>query len=77
MRSRRMEQLSLLTGATPAGGSAAGPVDERLSPDGRELFVNESAAGMIGEFAVSGGNLTPLGTTAVPTGKGSAGLVTN
>ena len=68
--------LILLPGAAPSGGPSAGAVDERLSPDGRDLYVNESAAGVIREYARSGGALTPIGRVPIPTGKGSAGMVT-
>lgn len=70
-------RLVLLPGATPSGGPSAGDVDERLSPDGSNLYVNESAAGVVGEFARRGGVLTPIGTVAIPTGTGSAGMATN
>lgn len=66
--------LALLPGSASAG---TGPVDARLSPDGRDLYVNESGQGAIGEFAVSGGTLAPLGAVAVSTGPGAAGLATN
>jgi 6-phosphogluconolactonase (cycloisomerase 2 family) len=66
---------TLTPGASvPAG---AGSVDARLSPDGQNLYVNESGTGALGEFTVSGGNLTGLGTVTVPTGPGAAGLATN
>jgi 6-phosphogluconolactonase len=70
-------RLVLLPGPTPSGGPSAGAVDERLSPDGRDLYVTESAAAVIGEFARSGGVLTPIGTVPIPTGAGSAGMATN
>jgi 6-phosphogluconolactonase len=67
-----------LLGTTPvSGGKGVSAVDARLSPDGRDLYVNETAVGQIGEFAVNGGNLTELGSVPVPTGKGAAGLATN
>jgi 6-phosphogluconolactonase len=69
--------LSLL-GSTPIPGPAgAGAEDARLSPDGENLYVNESGAGKIGEFAVNGGDLTSVGSVAVATGAGAAGLATN
>ena len=52
-------------------------MDARLSTDGRDLYVNESAAGVIGEFTVRGGDLAPIGSVAVPTGPGAAGLAVN
>ncbi|HTX32633.1 MAG TPA: beta-propeller fold lactonase family protein [Solirubrobacteraceae bacterium] len=69
--------LSLL-GSTPvSGGKGVGAVDARLSTDGQTLYVNESASGQIGEFAVNGGNLTELGSVPVSTGSGAAGLAVN
>jgi 6-phosphogluconolactonase (cycloisomerase 2 family) len=69
--------LSLL-GSTPIPGlGGTGSEDARLSPDGRDLYVNETRAGLIGEFAVDGGDLTSLGTVPVSTGAGAAGLATN
>lgn len=69
--------LSLL-GSTPVPGpSGAGAEDARLSPDGQNLYVDETGAGKIGEFAVDGGDLTSLGAVDVPTGPGAAGLATN
>lgn len=67
-----------LLGTTPvSGGKGVSAVDARLSPDGRDLYVNETAVGQIGEFAVNGGNLTELGSVPVSTGTGAAGLATN
>lgn len=70
-------RLILLPGATPSGGPGAGAVDARLSPDGRDLYVTETAAGVVGEFARRGGVLTSIGTAPIPTGTGSAGIATN
>ncbi len=67
-----------LLGSTPvSGGKGDGAVDARLSTDGRILYVNETGAGQIGEFAVNGGSLTELGSVPVPTGTGAAGLAVN
>jgi 6-phosphogluconolactonase (cycloisomerase 2 family) len=68
--------LTLLGNTTP-GGLGAGSEDARLSPDGADLYVNETGAGVIGEFAVNGGTLTPIGTVPVSTGDGAAGVATN
>jgi 6-phosphogluconolactonase (cycloisomerase 2 family) len=68
---------TLALSASPPAQAAAGSVDARLSPDGQNLYVNESGSGAVGEFTVSGGNLTGLGTVTVPTGPGAAGLATN
>ena len=50
-----------LLGSTPVRASGGvGAVDERLSPGGRYLYVDESKIGAVGAFAVHGGNLTEL-----------------
>ena len=67
-----------LLGSTPVKASGGvGAVDARLSPDGHTLYVNESKAGAVGAFAVSGGNLTELSSspTSLPTGATPAGIV--
>ena len=67
-----------LLGSTPVKASGGvGAVDARLSPDGHILYVNESKAGAVGAFAVSGGNLTELSSspTSLPTGATPAGIV--
>jgi hypothetical protein len=52
-------------------------VDPRLSPDGRFLYVDKSRIGKVGAFAVSGGNLTELGSSpfTLPAGATPAGIV--
>ncbi len=67
-----------LLGSTPVSQTGGvGAVDARLSPDGRFLYVDESRIGAVGAFAVSGGNLTELGTSpfALPAGAHAAGIV--
>ena len=67
-----------LLGSTPVKASGGvGAVDARLSPDGHTLYVDESKAGAVGAFAVSGGNLTELSSspTSLPTGATPAGIV--
>jgi 6-phosphogluconolactonase len=65
-----------LLGSTPVSSSGGvGAVDARLSPDGGVLYVNESAAGAVGAFEVSGGSLTQLGTFSLPAGAKAAGIV--
>jgi 6-phosphogluconolactonase len=69
-----------LLGSTPVSANGGvGAVDARLSPDGRTLFVDESAIGAVGAFAVHGGNLTELpgSPTALPAGATPAGIVVN
>jgi 6-phosphogluconolactonase len=69
-----------LLGSTPVSATGGvGAVDSRLSPDGRDLYVDESRIGKVGEFAVSGGNLTELAGSPVslPAGATPAGIATN
>jgi 6-phosphogluconolactonase len=67
-------KLTLL-GSTPVSGQlGVGAVDARLSTDGRTLYVDESKADSIGEFAVDGGQLTEQGTIPLPAGATPAGL---
>jgi 6-phosphogluconolactonase len=67
-----------LLGSTPVGATGGvGAVDERLSPDGAYLFVDESRIGAVGAFAVHGGELTELASspTLLPAGAAPAGIV--
>jgi 6-phosphogluconolactonase len=69
-----------LLGSTPIRGTGGiGAVDARLSPDGRWLFLDESAAHAVGTFAVDGGSLTelPSSPTALPPGAAPAGVAVN
>lgn len=69
-----------LLGSTPVSATGGvGAVDARLSPDGRDLYVDESRIGKVGEFAVSGGNLTELtgSPVSLPAGATPAGIATN
>ena len=69
-----------LLGSTPVSATGGvGAVDARLSPGGRTLFVDESAIGAVGAFAVKGGSLTELSNspTLLPAGATPAGLVVN
>ena len=72
-------QLTLL-GSTPVSATGGvGAVDARLSQDGSTLYVDESRIGKVGEFAVSGGNLTELpgSPVSLPAGATPAGIATN
>jgi 6-phosphogluconolactonase (cycloisomerase 2 family) len=54
-----------------------GPLDARLAPDGKTLWVVDSGAAKVSGFRVNGGNLTELGSspTALPTGATAFGIV--
>jgi hypothetical protein len=66
-----------LLGSTQVRGTSAGAVDARLSPGGRFLYLDESAVGKVGAFAVTGGNLTELASSPfqLPAGAAPAGIV--
>jgi hypothetical protein len=66
-----------LLGSTQVSGTNAGAVDARLSPGGRFLYLDESAVGKVGAFAVTGGNLTELASSPfqLPAGAAPAGIV--
>ena len=67
-----------LLGSTPvAAQGGVGAVDARLSPDGRYLYVDESKAGAVGTFAVTGGTLIELPTSPakLPAGATPAGII--
>jgi 6-phosphogluconolactonase (cycloisomerase 2 family) len=67
-------RLTLL-GSTPVSSqSGVGAVDARLSTNGQTLYVNESRADALGEFAVNGGSLTQIGSVALPAGAAPAGV---
>jgi 6-phosphogluconolactonase len=68
--------LSLI-GSTPIRGGG-GDIDARLSPDGRTLSVDGSAAHILSVFAVSGGHLTevPSSPAPLPAGSTTSGLAT-
>jgi len=57
--------------------SGVGAVDARLSTDGRDLYVDETRAGSVGVFAVSGSSLTEIQTVALPAGATAAGVAVN
>jgi 6-phosphogluconolactonase (cycloisomerase 2 family) len=70
--------LTLLS-STPVSTTAGstGAVDARLTPDGRYLYDDLSAAGAVASFAVQGGSLTllPGSPTPLPAGAAPAGIV--
>jgi hypothetical protein len=62
---------------TALGSTAtdAGTVDAAASPDGRNLYVQAGADGVVDEFAIGrDGSLTPIGTVTVPAGRGGEGI---
>ena len=73
--SRVRSDLSGLTllGAT---GTDPGTVDASATPDGRFLYVQTGANGIVDEFAVAGdGSLTAIGSVTVPGAVGGEGIV--
>ena len=67
-----------LLGSTPLSATAEkGPVDLRLSPNGKNLYVVDSGSSAITTFAVHGGALTELASspTALPAGTSPVGIV--
>jgi 6-phosphogluconolactonase (cycloisomerase 2 family) len=53
----------------------AGTVDAAVSDDGRFLYVQTGAAGIVDEFAVSPHGLTEIGSVTVPGAVGGEGIV--
>jgi 6-phosphogluconolactonase (cycloisomerase 2 family) len=66
--------LTLLASTPVSAQAGVGAVDARLSPDGRTLYVDETAANAVGVFAVDGGQLTEQASVALPAGAHAAGL---
>ena len=56
---------------------AIAAVDARLSTDGGNLHGDESRVAAVGEFAVSGGQLSEIGSVAPPSGATPAGVAVN
>jgi hypothetical protein len=55
-----------------------GTVDATTSPDGRDLYVQTGANGIVDEFAVGfGGSLTEVGSVTVPNAVGGEGIATS
>ena len=56
----------------------AGTVDPAVSHDGKYLYVETGAAGIVDEFAVGAdGSLTPIGSVTVANGAGAEGIATD
>jgi 6-phosphogluconolactonase (cycloisomerase 2 family) len=67
-------QLSL----TATSSTDPGTVDATTSPDGRYLYVQTGANGIVDEFAVGfGGSLTEVGSVTVPNAAGGEGIATS
>ncbi len=67
-----------LLGSTPLNPTTqAGPIDLRLAPNGKALYVVDGGAATVSEFAVHGGRLTPLGGSpiTIPTATAPVGIV--
>jgi DNA-binding beta-propeller fold protein YncE len=74
--------LTLHNGAAPTVTAAtttdAGTVDPAVSYDGRFLYVETGANGIVDEFRVNGdGSLTEIGTTVVANAAGAEGIATS
>ncbi|WP_249019505.1 beta-propeller fold lactonase family protein [Conexibacter sp. S30A1] len=64
-----------LSATTPTD---AGTVDAAVTPDGRFLYVQTGAAGIVDEFQVGpGAALTEVGSVTVPTAVGGEGITTS
>jgi DNA-binding beta-propeller fold protein YncE len=76
----RSGDLTLL-GSTPVNGNGGvGGTDPTISPDGHNLYINETAAHGVAEMTINGGNLTELpgSPVALPAGiTASAGATSN
>jgi DNA-binding beta-propeller fold protein YncE len=64
--------LTLLGSTALKGTGGLLAVDAGLSPDGRNLYVDESKGNVVGAFAVSGGSLTELPSSPFPLPAGAA-----
>ncbi|HEY7256376.1 MAG TPA: hypothetical protein VH476_06800 [Solirubrobacterales bacterium] len=57
-------------------GTAGGTVDAAISADGRFLYVQAGAEGLVDEFEIgAGGSLSALGSVTVPSAVGGEGIV--
>jgi 6-phosphogluconolactonase len=71
--------LTLLGNTQLSAVTEAGPVDLRLSPNGKALYVVDGGSLAVTSFAVHGGDLTELASspTALPAGTSPVGIVVN
>jgi 6-phosphogluconolactonase (cycloisomerase 2 family) len=69
--------LTLLGSTAFKQPTGLGPLDARLSPDGKTLWVVDTGAAEVSGFRVNGGHLTELGSspTALPAGATAFGIV--
>jgi hypothetical protein len=71
----RVEPAGLVSHGTT--GTDAGTVDLAASPDGRNLYAQTGAAGVVDEFAIGpNGALTEIGSVLVPGAIGGQGIAT-
>jgi 6-phosphogluconolactonase len=69
-----------LLGSTPMNNpTGLRPFDAQVDPSGHDLYVVDAGAVGVSAFAITGGNLTELGTSpaAIPGGAAPFGLVVN
>jgi 6-phosphogluconolactonase (cycloisomerase 2 family) len=64
--------LTLLGSTALNPTTQAGPIDLRLAPNGKALYVVDGGAATISEFAVHGGRLTPLSGSPISVPKATA-----
>lgn len=72
--------LTLVTSTTISSAAGVGATDATVSADGRDLYVNESAAHAVAAFSINHGQLTELTSspTTLPAGiTASAGVASN
>jgi 6-phosphogluconolactonase (cycloisomerase 2 family) len=55
-------------------GTDPGTVDATVSPDGRHLYVQTGAKGIVDEYRVDGTNLTQIGSVTVANSAGGEGI---
>jgi hypothetical protein len=69
--------LTLLGTTATNAITEKGPIDLRLSPNGKDLYVVDGGAAAISSYTVNGGSLTPPSTSpiATPTGSSPVGIV--
>lgn len=69
--------LILLGSTRVSSQTGVGAVDARLSPDGRNLYVDESKVPAVSELAERSGYLFRIGAVSLPAGAAPAGVAVN